>query len=278
MPNLIRSLDDALALVPDGARLGVGGVLLRRKPIAFLDVLSAAGRHDLRVHSFLASLDAELLAVRGALTEMHSGYVGFEQLGRAAGYTDAVRSGRTTAHEYSELLFVTGLRAAGAGLPFLPTRGATGSDLLAERGLRLLACPYTGEEVVAVPATRLDVAVLHASAAGTDGTVLGPAEADFLHDADAVLARAADTVVVTVERMLDDEQVRAARHRALLFGHEVDAVVVVPGGARPTALPGEYPADLAGLRRYLDDPGDRREALDPLLAAAGSQVGPEVRR
>ncbi|MBP2367787.1 CoA transferase subunit A [Pseudonocardia parietis] len=267
MPNPIRPFDEALTLVPDGARLGVGGVLLRRKPIAFLDALATAGRRDLRVHSFLASLDAELLAVRGALAEMHSGYVGFEQLGRAIGYEAAVRAGRLTAHEYSELLFVTGLRAAGAGLPFLPTRGATGSDLLAELGLRGVTCPYTGEEVVAVPAMRLDVAVVHASAAGADGTVLGPAEADFLHDADAVLARAADVVIVTVERILDDERAHAARHRALLFGHEVDAVVVAPGGARPTALPGEYPADLAGLRRYLADPGG---GLDPLLAAASA--------
>ena len=58
----VVGMEEAVSLVPDGARLGVGGVLLQRKPIAFLDALVAAGRRDLRFHSFLASLDAELLA------------------------------------------------------------------------------------------------------------------------------------------------------------------------------------------------------------------------
>lgn len=261
MRDVVHTLDAAVALVGDGARIGTGGVLLRRKPIAFLDALTAAGRRDLRFHSFLASFDAELLAVRGALREAHTGYVGFEQLGRAAGYAAAVASGAVTAHEYSELLFVTGLRAAASGLPFLPTRGAAGSDLVGELGLAAVTCPYTGAELVAVPAMRLDVAVIHAEAADARGAVLGPAEADFLHDADAALARAADTVVVTVERIAGTDEVRAARHRTLLFPHEVDAVVLAPRGARPTAVPGHYPADVAGLRRYLADPAGGLDAL-----------------
>ena len=61
MTDRVSTLDDALTLVPDGALLGVGGVLLKRKPVAFLAALAAAGRRNLRAISFLASLEAELL-------------------------------------------------------------------------------------------------------------------------------------------------------------------------------------------------------------------------
>ena len=169
----VIALDAAAELVEDGARLGIGGVLLRRKPIAFLTALADAGRRDLRLYSFLASLDVELLVSRGAVAEVHAGYVGFEQLGFAPAYGAAVAAGRVAAFEYSELVFVTGLRASAAGLPFLPTRGAKGSDLVAELGLRDVECPYTGERILAAPAIRPEVCVLHAEAADALGNVLG---------------------------------------------------------------------------------------------------------
>lgn len=264
----VVDLDEAAGLVPDGARLGVGGVLLQRKPITLLDALVDRGVQDLRFHSFLASLDAELLAAHGALAETHSGYVGFEQLGFAPAHEAAVAAGRVAAHEYTEFLFVAGLRAALAGLPFMPAKGGQGSDVLDELGFETLRCPYTDTEVVAVPAMHLDVVVLHAEAADRHGNVLGPASRDFLFDLDANMARAADLVVVTVERLAADDEMRAERERTLLYGFEVDAVVEVPRGAAPTALPGAYDPDLAALRRYVErvgqDPDGAPEAMREL--------------
>lgn len=244
----VIGLDAAVGLVGDGARLGIGGVLLRRKPIAFLDALADAGCRDLRLYSFLASLDVELLVRRGAVAEVHAGYVGFEQLGFAPAYAAAVADGSVRAVEYSELVFVAGLRASLAGLPFMPTRGATGSDLVPELGLERVSCPYTGESLIAAPALRPDVCVLHAEAADDRGNVLAPATRDFLFDADQTLARASERVVVTVERVVPTREIRG---RALLFSYEVDAVVEAPRGASPTALPGVYGADLEAIRSYL---------------------------
>jgi glutaconate CoA-transferase subunit A len=240
-------------------------VLLRRKPISFLSALADAGRRDLRVYSFLASLDVDLLVARGAVAEVHAGYVGFEQLGFAPAFGRAVAAGDVRAFEYSELVFVSGLRASLAGLPFLPTRGARGSDLVAELGLQEIACPYTDEQLIAAPAIRPDVCVIHAEAADDQGNVMAPSTHDFLFDADGTLARASDTVVVSVERIVETDELR--RGGALLFSFEVDAVVELPQGAWPTALPGSYGADLEAVRAYLEqaatDPGD----------AAGRLVG-----
>lgn len=259
----VVGLEEAVASIPDGTALGVGGVLLQRKPMALLQALADRGARDLGLWSFLASLDAELLSARGAMAQAHTGYVGFEQFGFAPAYEAAVEAGVVTPHEYTEFLFVAGLRASLAGLPFMPARGGLGSDVLAELGYTTVACPYTGQELVAVPAIRPDVTVLHAEAADVEGTVLGPVGRDFLYDFDANIARAADRVVVTVERVVDRDVVVAARDRTLLFGFEVDMVVEVPGGAAPTALPGHYEPDLAGLRRYLAAVGD---GADPAIA------------
>jgi glutaconate CoA-transferase, subunit A len=242
---------DAVALVEDGARLGLGGVLLRRKPMAFLAALADAGRRDLRLFCFLASMDVELLVARGAVAETHTGYVGFEQLGFAPAYDAAVAAGRVQANEYSELLFVAGLRAAGSGVPFLPIRGAIGSDIVPELGLREIVCPYTGETLLAAPAIRPEIAVIHAEAADASGNVRAPSTHDFLYDADAALARAADRVIVTVERVVETAAIRG--RDALLFSFEVDAIIEAPGGAWPTAVPGLYGSDVAAVRRYLTD-------------------------
>jgi glutaconate CoA-transferase, subunit A len=263
----LTSLDDAVDLVRDGALLGIGGVLLRRKPVAFLAALAAAGRRDLRLATFLASIDVDLLVARGAVAEVHAGYVGFEQLGFAPAFDRAVAAGEVRALEYSELLFVSGLRAAIAGLPFLPTRGAIGSDIVPELGVREIACPYTGERLLAAPALRPDVCVIHAEAADEHGNVLAPSTKDFLFDADANVARAADAVVVTAERIVPTSVIREGG--ALLFSYEVTAVVEAPRGAWPTALPGVYGADVEVVRRYIAD-----AAGDPAAAAARVMEGP----
>jgi glutaconate CoA-transferase subunit A len=247
----LASVEEALTLIPDGAAVGLGGVLLKRKPIAFLSALVAAGRRDLRAYTFLASLDVELLSVYGSLAEVHAGYVGFEHLGFAPGYDAAVASGEITRIEYSEFMFVAGLRAAAAGLPFMPAKGGSGSELLDELGFVEIDDPYGGEAVIAVPALRPEVSLIHADAADARGNVLGPARPDFLSDSDVLLARASDRVIVTCERVLSVDELRDDSRQAVLYGYEVDAIVHLPDGAHPTAMPGHYPATTDAIRSYL---------------------------
>ena len=240
----VVGLEEAVVLVPDGGSIGTGGILMTRKPVALLDAVARA-RRGLTLWTLLGSLDAELLALHGALAQANTIYVGFEQLGFAPAYSAAVEEGAVDAREYSELIMLAGLRASLAGLPFLPTRGARGSDVAAALELREVACPYTGETLFAAPAIRPDVALIHAAAADVHGNVQGPEHRDFLFDWDANIARASTRVIVSVERVVDEVR------DALLFAHEVDAVVVAPGGAKPSALPGEYAADLDRVGAYL---------------------------
>lgn len=245
----VISLPEAVELVPDGGSIGTGGILMTRKPVALVDAVGRA-RRGLDLYTLLGSLDVELLALHGALASASTIYVGFEQLGFAPAFGAAVADGTVEAREYSELIMLAGLRASLAGLPFMPTRGARGSDVAAGLDLREIACPYTGETLFAAPAIRPDVALIHAVEADARGNVRAPEHRDFLFDFDANVARASSRVIVSVERIVDEVD------DALLFAHEVDAVVVAPGGALPSALPGAYGADLDRVARYLRGEGE----------------------
>ena len=91
--------------------------------------------------------------------------------------------------------------------------------------------------------------MIHAEAADERGNVIAPSTRDFLFDADATLARASATVIVTAERIVPTSEIRDGG--ALLFSYEVDAVVELPSGAWPTALPGVYGTDVEAVRAYL---------------------------
>ena len=160
--------------------------------------------------------------------------------------------GTITVESHSELTFTSGLRAAAAGLPFLPTRGAMGSDIATDLDLATVDDPYGSGPLHAVQATELDVAVIHAERVDRRGSVAMPSVHSFLWDADALVARAAQRVYVTTEKIV--ERVDGP---ALLTGFEVHGVVEVPDGAAPGALPGAYPADDVWLSAYADSADPR---------------------
>lgn len=256
----IMTLDEAAGSIPDGSHVGIGGVLMDRKPIALLAAMARAGVRDLTVSSFLASLDLEILLAAGCVRRVRTGYVGFEHRGGAPLFRKAYAQGAIEVEVHSELTFNAGLEAAATGLPFLPTRGAIGSDVATELEYSTIEDPYGSGTLLAVPASPLDVALVHTHLADRRGVVAGPEVATFLWDADAGLARAAERVMVTAERVVDrlDEP-------GLLTGLDVDVVIEARLGAAPLALPGSYVTDEERVADYLGA-GDPADLLAKLIA------------
>jgi glutaconate CoA-transferase subunit A len=222
------TIEAAVAGIAPGSSVGLGGVLDRRRPTQLCRALAAvAAGGGLHVLSFFAGAETELLAAAGAVASLTTGYV--DPRAHTPALSAAIDAGTVELREVSEHLFVSGLWAAGAGLPFWPTLGAFGSDVAAAAGIAIVECPYTGRSVHAVRATPLDVAVLHVEAATLDGFVLPPTEREFLDDADIALARAARRVVVSVDRIA--ERLELTGRPAWLGSFEVDAVVVAPEAA-----------------------------------------------
>ena len=162
-------------------------------------------------------------------------------------YRTAVEQGRVRVIEETEATVAYGLRAARAGLDFMPARTFSGTDMLAVRpDLALVASPYSSDVYVAIPALVPDVAVVHALCADSAGNaVLG---SEYCLDAD--LAAAARATIVTTERVVSSVEI--ARHGADIIGSHVDYVVAVPGGARPSSCHPEYRPDFEFLMAYAD--------------------------
>lgn len=236
------SAAEAVAGLEAGALVGIGGSILNRKPMALVAALAAAGR-PVNVVTFLASTDAEALAAAGVLRKLTASYCGLERAGRCPSFNAAVREGRTEWDESTEWLVVDGFRAAAMGLPFLPSRAGLGGDLPASRWIRTVTDPYGGAVLAAHPAVRPDLALVHAWRADEEGNVQMPFPPDHLWDVDVELAKAARRTVVSVEEIVDAADVRRTAHLTRLTRIEVDALVLAPGGARPTACRPAYAED-----------------------------------
>lgn len=262
-------------LVPDGTRVALGGTWLSSRPMAAVRELLRAGRRDLHVVALTGSLDVDLLVGAGAAEAVSFCFVSLGPFGLAPRFRAALETGAVRADEHSGHGLTVALEAASRGLDFMPFYGPVGTSL-ADR-YPTVPSPVTGAPVQVAPAERPDVAVLHAEAATPDGHVLLAGALGV----DVVTARAARTVVVTAERIVDRLPASGARY---LAPAEVHHVVEAPWGAHPLAHVPEHGMDWRSLLAYADA-ATTPEGFAVWLAAdlAGSEdarraaIGPERR-
>jgi glutaconate CoA-transferase, subunit A len=241
------SLAEAISLVGDGAMVALGGGLCARLPMAMVRELIRQGRRGLHLIGSAHSIDVDLLVGAGAVRRCEESYVCFEQdLGLAPGYRRAAEAGTIDVAESCCATILAQLRAAEMGLPFLPVRGVRGSDI---RRLHPeyaeITCPFTGEILVAVPALRPDVALLHAPA----GDRYGNLHLEQPYVLDERFASASRLVVATVDELVSTEEV--VRSGVTIPAHLVAAVTEVPFGAHPSSCYPRYAYDRDHLREYL---------------------------
>ena len=248
MRDKLSSLTDAIATIPDGARLALGGNTLHRGPGAAVHELVRQGTRGLELVKTAGAYDVDLLCGVGAVAAVAAGFVGFETaFGMAPSFRRAVETGAVAAKEHACYTVIAGLRAAIQGVPFMPVAGLTGSDLPAARGFHALADPYGGGEVVVVPALVPDVAIVHVH----EADALGNARIVGTRFEDELMVRAARHVILTAERIVDGAAFEAAPEGVAIAGFMVDAVVELPGGAWPFSCAGLYDYDAAYLAEYL---------------------------
>jgi len=261
------TLIDAAERVPDGSTIAVGGNLLQRGPFAFVRELARQGKRGLEIVKTAGAYDVDLLAAAGCLRAASCGFVGFEnEFGLAPSYRRMVEAGDVEAREHACYTVIQGLRASAYGLPFMPAAGFAGSDLPEARGFRRVADPYTGEEVLAIPRLRPEVAVLHVAEA--DGA--GNARIYGSHFEDVLMANAAVTVILTVERIVDTVELAEQPELTAIPGFLVSAIVEAPGGAWPGGCHPMYEYDAAAVRAYLEAASDP-ERLEQYLAASAAR-------
>jgi glutaconate CoA-transferase subunit A len=246
------SLEAAAALVESGSTLALGGMTLYRRPVAFSRALLRRFRDTgspsgLTLLAFTAGLESDVLVGGGLVRRVRSCYFGLEIFGLAPMFTYCAGRGDLEVLEETEASLAFGLRAAMAGVGFMPGRGWLGTDLPRLRpDVRTVADPYSGEELVAFPAIQPDVAVIHALRADPSGN----AQIGENRGVDEELALTARTVIVTAEEIVPELA------RADIVGPLVTCVVHAPGGALPTSCHPGYPLDGEALLAYAEQVSD----------------------
>jgi glutaconate CoA-transferase subunit A len=250
-PRFLDAAGAVAELVAPGLTLGVGGMHMTAAPMALVgEVVRRRLPIGRLVTSPSASLQAELPIAAGLVAEILSPYVGFEDLGLAPAFRRAVEQGSLAVAECDEGSLTHALYAGAGGLGFIPCPpGVAATDIPAVNPgwYRTTTDPFTGTEVVVVPALRPDVVFLACAESDEEGNV---AFGRFPFT-DRLLALAARTLVVQVERVVPAEALAERAAGETIPSFLVAAVVEAPGGCAPTGSPGFYDRDVAALGAYL---------------------------
>ncbi len=317
MESKLLTLADAARRIPSGATLSVGGFTSQRHPTALLRQLVRQGTRDLVVYFHSAGSDLDLLIGAGCVRRVEGAYLAdgvFAPI--APNWRRFVQAGRIAFEDYSNAAMMARFTAGAMGLPFFPTRSMLGTDILERAGLdpaarradpeaaphkaAVTSCPFTGEQVVLVPAIRTDFCLLHVQRASPQGLVRIEGQ-EFL---DVQQALAAREVIVTCEELVEDEELRREPEQNRIPPFAVHAVVHVPFGAHPHSVHNYYDYDpehlnlyaraarsdetftayleayvhgVATHEAYLDAIGGEAR-LDALRARSGLGYNPELRR
>ncbi|MBW8092078.1 CoA transferase subunit A [Streptomyces hygroscopicus subsp. hygroscopicus] len=260
--------EEAVGRIRSGMTVGIGGWGSRRKPMALVRALLRSDVTDLTVVSF-GGPDVGLLAAAGKIRRLVAAFATLDSIPLEPHFRAARERGGIELTELDEAMMMWGLTAAVHRLPFLPVRAGLGSDIMTVNpGLRTVRSPYEdGEELVAVPALRLDVALVHLNRADArgNGQCLGP-DPYF----DDLFCEAAAEAYLSCERVVATAEFAAGGPRTLLVRrHAVTGVIEAPGGAHFTSCAPDYGRDEAFQTAYAKaaaDPGAWREFTERFLS------------
>ena len=255
MADKRASIDDVVGELRDGMTIGIGGWGSRRKPMALVRAIARTSLRDLTLVSY-GGPDVGILCATGQVRKVVFAFVSLDSIALEPHFRNAMQSGAIESLQLDEGMFLLGLQAAAWRVPFLPTRVGLGSDVVAKQPeIRTVTSPYadpaTGEqeELVAMPALTLDVALVHQNRADASGNAqfLGP---DLYFD--DLMCQAAARSFVTCERIVDtsDLSKEGSHHTLRISRLWTDGVVETPNGAHFTSCVPDYERDEAFQRDY----------------------------
>jgi acyl CoA:acetate/3-ketoacid CoA transferase alpha subunit len=238
VPKLMTEAEAVSRFVSNGDYLAYDCNYIMRGPNSVLHEIIRQGKRDLWLCGKFTYIDVALLVAAGVANRVDCGFF------MAPGpITQAVREGRLSVYEYSNVVMTLRLQAGAMGLPFLPVRSFGGTHGFDHSGAKLISDPFTGQPITVVPALNPDVAVVHVHQADKYGNarVFGVG----ISHADAALA--SKKVIISAEEIVDTEVIRSDPGRTSIPYYVVDAVVEAPYGTYPGNCPGYYASNPAGV-------------------------------
>ena len=210
----------------------------------------------------------------GCAEKMVFSWTGNPGVGSLHRVRDAVENGwpqPLALEEHSHAAMANAYEAGAAGLPCAIFRGYIGVDLpKVNPRIKRVTCPFTGEELAAVPALNPDVAIVHALRADRAGNVLF----EGIVGIQKQVVLASKRSLVTVEEIVDDFGERSP-NTVILPGWTVGAIACVPGGAHPSYAHGYYKRDNAYYKAW-DAIARERDTFLSWIKQNVLEKGPEV--
>jgi glutaconate CoA-transferase, subunit A len=261
------TLTDGVAeLVRDGDSVALEG-FTHLIPFAAGHELVRQGRRDLELVRMTPDLLYDQLIGMGCARRLVFSYGGNPGVGSLHRFRDAVENGwphPIEIEEHSHAGMANRYAAGASDLPFAVMRGYRGNDLAGRTRVATVTCPFTGEELAAVPSLRPDVAIVHAQEADRKGNV----QLWGIPGVQKEAVLAAERSLVTVERVVDELELRPGG--VVIPGWVLDAVAEAPGGSQPSYSHGMTERDNDFYRRWDEISRDRdgfREWMENELSA-----------
>jgi glutaconate CoA-transferase, subunit A len=257
MDNVVDLREAVSDLVRDGDSVALEG-FTHLIPFAAAHEIIRQGRKHLTLIRMTPDLVYDQMIGMGCADKLIFSWGGNPGVGSLHRFRDAVERGwpqPLEIEEHSHAGMANRYVAGASNLPFAVLRGYVGTDLpRVTRTIAPVTCPFTGEELMAVPALNPDVAIIHAQQADSRGNVAIWGIVGIQKEA----TLSAKKAIVTVEEVVDE----LAPHpfQVVLPAVAVDAISVVPHGAHPSYAAGYYDRDNAFYAAW--DPISRdREAF-----------------
>lgn len=197
-------------------------------------------RRDLTLARATPDLIYDQMVAAGCARKVIFSYMGNPGVGSLRIVRSELEAGRLEWEEYSHFGMISRLQAGAAGLPFMPMNQTGAVDL--ERAnplIKRVTDPYSGSEVIVVPALNPDVAIVHVQRADKEGN----AHLWGIVGEQKEVAFASKNLILTAEEIVDEAIIRSDPNRTLIPGFIVSAVCHVPGAAHPSYAQGYYDRD-----------------------------------
>lgn len=285
----LTTLQEAIAQhIQDGDVIYAAG-FTHLIPFAAGHEIIRQGKKDLTLARATPDLIYDQMVAAGCAKKVIFSYMGNPGVGSLRIVRTAIEKGQLEWEEYSHFGMITRLQAGASGLPFLPMNqtGATSLEA-ANPNIKRVTDPYSGKEVITVPALNPDVAIVHVQRADRHGN----AHLWGIVGEQKEVAFAAKKVILTAEEIVDESVIRSDPNRTMIPGFIVSAACHVPYAAHPSYAQGYYDrdnefyldwdkvsADPALTKQYLDEwvygVKDRQEYWQKLGAEKQKQLAVE---
>jgi glutaconate CoA-transferase, subunit A len=251
----IKSLHDAVAeLVHDGDSVAMEG-FTHLIPFAAGHEIIRQRRRDLTLIRMTPDLIYDQLIGMGCASKMIFSWGGNPGVGSLRRFRDAVENDwpcPLTLEEHSHAGMANRYAAGASRLPFAVLRGYIGTELMERTtSVATIECPFTGEELAAVPALNPDVGIVHAQRADREGNV----QLWGIIGVQKEIVLASERSLVTVEEVVDELDPRPGA--IVLPTWAVTAVAEAPNGAHPSYAHDYYDRDNGFYQRWDEISKDR---------------------